>query len=291
MGDLPLDRVQYEHPFYRTGIDFAGPINLKVGLPRSKTTTKGYLAIFVCMSTKAVHIEIVSDLSAEAFIAALNRFFARRGIAKHIFTDNGRNFVGTASEIKDVYQKLTSDEFQNTLKSAIKYDNIEWHFIPPRAPHFGGLWEAAVKHTKYYLIRIIGQHLLTFEEMSTITCKVEAILNSRPLIPESDDPNDCGVLTPGHFLVGRPLNAKPEEMITEFPDNYLKRWHLLKKLSQLFWRRFNTEYLHNLQQRSKCYRNKTPVQIGQLVILKEDNVPIQKWLVGRIVKVYLAPTI
>jgi hypothetical protein len=173
MGDLPAHRITAGlHPFINTGVDYAGPFLLKL---TRNTTTKAYAAIFVCMGTKAVHIELVSDLSSKAYLAALSRFVARRGLCQNIFSDNGTNFVGAKSEMAALYRLL--QERQGEIVKSLAPQQIQFHFIPPRAPHFGGLWEAAVKSMKHHLARIVGPVRLNFEEMTTVLTKVEAILN------------------------------------------------------------------------------------------------------------------
>jgi hypothetical protein len=229
---------------------------------------------------------LVSGLSTEAFFAALDRFFARRGISKHIYSDNGTNFVGASNEIKAVLEFLKSDKFKNKLAHTYNYDEIVWHFIPPRAPTFGGLWESTVKLVKYHMVRTVGGQLLTYEELNTVLYKIESILNSRPLTAESTDPNDFQVLTPGHFLIGRPLNSRPQSDVSDVPDNRLSRWHLIQKGFQNFWKRWSLEYLHLLQQRSKQFKSKVDVKPGALILVMEDNTPPLKWLTGRIIEVF-----
>ena len=151
MGELPSTRVQPSRPFLNTGVDYAGPISLKVGTPRSKTIIKGYIAIFVCFATKAVHIEAVTSLTTEAFLSALRRFIARRGRPKIIHSDNGTNFQGAANELHAVYKMLQSTSQMATIQDFLTAEGCEWRFIPPHSPHFGGLWEAAVKSMKYHL--------------------------------------------------------------------------------------------------------------------------------------------
>ncbi|XP_030765048.1 uncharacterized protein LOC115889242 [Sitophilus oryzae] len=148
---------------------------------------KAYICLFVCMATKALHLELVSDLSSETFLGALLRFISRRGRCNHIYSDCGTNFVGASRELI------------NMLKSAAEQEQISWHFNPPSAPHFGGLWEAGIKSVKTHIKRVIGDQLLTYEEFYTLMVQIEAVLNSRPLCPQSSDPNDLSVLTPGHF--------------------------------------------------------------------------------------------
>lgn len=114
-------------------------------------------------------------------------------------------------------------------------DNISWHFIPPSAPHFGGLWEAGVKSVKHHLRRVIGDHTLSFEEFSTLLCQIEACLNSRPIAPLSDSLDDFQALTPGHFLIGSALNLAPEPSLLTLNENRLSRWQLVRQLSERFW--------------------------------------------------------
>ncbi|XP_076394328.1 uncharacterized protein LOC143265524 [Megachile rotundata] len=125
-------------------------------------------------------------------------------------------------------------------------ESINWQFIPPAAPHFGGLWEAGVRSVKYYLKRCAGSHLLTVEEMTTLLCRIEAILNSRPIAAVSENMDDYNALTPGHFLIGAPLIAVPEPSVLELNENRLSRWQLVQRLSEIFWRAWSRDYLHTL---------------------------------------------
>lgn len=278
-GDLPSYRTIIQHPFINTGVDYAGPITLKL---TRRTSTKAYICIFVCMATKAVHIELVSELSSKAFLAALTRFISRRGHCLNLYSDNGTNFVGAKTEMALLYAFLEDQKNQNEISNVCANNHTQFHFIPPRAPHFGGLWEAAVKSAKYHLTRIVGSTPLTFEEMTTVLSKIEAILNSRPLIPESADPEDVSALTPGHFLVGRPLVALAEPNLLDIADNRLTRWQLLQKITQHFWKRWSTEYLTTLQKRSKI-SGITNIAHNMVVLVREDNLPPTQWLLGKIV--------
>jgi Family of unknown function (DUF5641) len=118
-------------------------------------------------------------------------------------------------------------------------------------PTFGGLWEAAVKSAKYHLVRIVGDTQLTFEEMTTVLAKIEAILNSRPLVAEPSDPEDVNAITPGLFLIGRPLVAILEPNYVDVSSNRSQRWQLLKKITQHFWKWWSYDCLSTLQKRAK----------------------------------------
>ncbi|XP_018367879.1 PREDICTED: uncharacterized protein LOC108764239 [Trachymyrmex cornetzi] len=287
MSELPAYRVTPSKPFERSGVDYCGPFHIRSGQLRNAKIVKAYVAAFVCLSTKAVHIELVSDLSTEAFLNALKRFMARRGKVRHIYSDNGTNFQGASNTLKELYYMLLSKDHQDKLNYLLKEDLIEWHFISLHAPHFGGIWEAAVKSTKLHLKRVVGDSVLTFEEMYTVLTQVEAVLNSRPITPLSSDPNDLSYLTPGHFLVGDSLTAVPQQDVMYSPTSRLSRWQRVSQIFQHFWRRWSREYLQQLQQRTKWQQSKGlhPV-IGDMVMLQEnDSLPLH-WTIGRIENVF-----
>ena len=251
MGDLPQARVSYSRPFLDVGVDYCGPLYIKERRFRNRNKLKVYVAIFVCMGTKAVHLELVSDLTTEAFIASLKRFFSRRGISRTIHSDNATNFVGASRELAELYNLFESDEHKKTVNKFLIQQKVTWNFIPPRSPHFGGLWEAAVKSSKHHLFRTVGDTLLTFEQLETFIIEIEGILNSRPISPMSPDPNDLQPLTPGHFLIGGPLMSFPQMDLTDINSNRLSSWQHAQKLRQHFWKRWQKEYLHQLTVRSK----------------------------------------
>ena len=209
MGQLPKERVTPDIVFDKVGIDYAGPVLIKHAHVRKPTIVKAYICVFVALSVKAVHLELVSDLTTEAFIACLRRFIACRGKPSLIWSDHGSNFVGAARELKELMNFLKHQRTQQIMSEFCSMQNIQWQFIPERAPHFGGLWEAAVKSMKTHLKRIVGDVKLTFEELATILAQIEACLNSRPLVPVTGDEDGIEALTPGHFLVGWPLESFP----------------------------------------------------------------------------------
>ncbi|XP_070138615.1 uncharacterized protein [Drosophila bipectinata] len=170
---------------------------------------------------RATHLEPTSDLTPEKFLAAFTRFVSRRGCRRQVQSDNGKTFVGAAA--------LLSRDFLQSLKGAVtgaySHQQLLWHFIPPGAPHLGGLWEGGVKSFKTLFHKSTATRKYTFEKLATLLAKIEACLNSWPLAPMSEDPADLLALTPGHFLVGDPLLATVEpEIISPISWHVLACW-------------------------------------------------------------------
>ncbi|XP_059056144.1 uncharacterized protein LOC131850012 [Achroia grisella] len=286
MADLPPQRVTPTRPFLHSGVDFAGPVDLRISKGRGCKTSKGYLCIFICMATKAIHIEIVSSLESVDFIAAFKRFTARRGHCRHMWSDNATNFIAGNKELRALLKEQLR-AVNGEILDMLARDGTEWHNIPPNAPHFGGIWEASVRSIKFHLKRILGNTTLTYEEMATVTAQVEACLNSRPISPISDDINDLQPLTPGHFLIGVPPIIVPERSYITDNINRLNRWQLVQRMVQHFWDRWTREYLSRLQQRPKwTKRHNNDIKIGDLVIVKDENLPPGKWSLARIIDVH-----
>ena len=246
MGNLPTARVTLERPFSFTGVDYAGPIEVKSSNLRSAKILKGYIAVYVCMGTKAVHLELVSDQSTDSFLASFERFIARRGLPCEMYSDNGTNFEGANNRLQKFYLQQNQE-----LAKIVINKNIDWQFIPPGAPNFGGLWERSVRSMKEHLRRTLKTSKLTFEEYSTLLCQIEACLNSRPLCAISEEIDNIDYLTPGHFLIGQALLAPPQPVMDTQPINHLRRWKYVQLLYQQLWDRWHTEYLVELQQRHK----------------------------------------
>ena len=281
-GSLPYQRTNPSRPFLVCGLDYAGPFHLKLYKGRCQRVQKAWIAIFVCFTTKAIHLELVTELTSEAFLAALKRFVSRRGLCSDIFSDNGTNFVGGNRELIEVANFLSSTEFANAVPSYLVSNSIKWHFSPPSAPHFNGLAESCVKSVKNHLRRSIGDTRLTFEEFYTVLCQVEAVLNSRPIALNQSD-SELDPLTPGHFLVGGPLVTVPERPLINTNANHLQRWKLVTRIQQDFWTRWQNEYLTTLQKRPKFQESLSNIQLDTIVLIKEDGLPPGKWVLGKII--------
>lgn len=288
LGQLLTERLTPDSVFNKTGIDYAGPVYIKYGHVRKPVIIKSYICVFVSLNVKAVHLELVSNLSSEAFISCLRRFIARRGYPSLLWSDHGSNFIGANREIRELINFLKEQKVQGEISEFCTMCHIDWKFIPEHSPHFGGIWEAAVKSFKRHLKRIIGESKLTFEEMSTVLSQIEACLNSRPLTT-MNNPDDDGLepLTPAHFLIGKPLMALPDTTLTSCQStSILRRWQLCQSIVNHFWKRWSFEYLITLQRAAKWHQKTKNLTVGDVVVLIEDKIMPTQWPMARIVCIH-----
>lgn len=282
MGPLPASRVTVSHPFSQCSVDYTGPINIKSSNRKNSTLTKAYFCLFVCFVTKAVHIEIVTSLSSKDFLHALQRFIGRRGIPAVIYSDNSKTFTGAHNILtKIVHEIIESTEISTFFGS----NRIEWKFAAPYSPHLGGLHEAAIKSFKRHFYILAKANLLTIQEAETIAIQIEGILNSRPLMPLSSDPYDFEALSPGHFLIGKPIMMLPFQNGGLSESRDLKEtWKIIQQITQQFWNRWKGEYLQQLQKSVKWHKDTINFEEGSLVIIKNKYIPPTCWKMARIIK-------
>ncbi|KAG5870749.1 hypothetical protein JTB14_022002 [Gonioctena quinquepunctata] len=188
MGNLPAPRINMVKPFSCVSVDYGGPFHITMGKGRGIKSQKAYICLLICFATKAIHIELASDLSSDAFIAALRRFISRRGRYSRIFCDRGTNFVGAQKKLSEFMEEVAEAE------------KMYFSFSAAGSPHFNGLSEAGIESIKTHLVRVGRLQILTYEEFYTLPVQIEALLNSKPLSALSSDANDLTALTPGHFL-------------------------------------------------------------------------------------------
>ncbi|XP_047515275.1 uncharacterized protein LOC125056291 isoform X1 [Pieris napi] len=286
MGSLPTQRVNACRVFEKIGIDFAGPVSVKNSRIRKPTIGKGYIVLFVCFVTKAIHLELASDLTTDTFLACFKRFIARRNLPSDVHCDNGSTFKGARNQLDELYRLHASRSHQCEVQSFAAARGINFHFIPSYSPIFGGLWESGVKSVKYHLKRVVGKALLTYEQLNTVLVEIEGVLNSRPLTAVTADPNDLNYLSPGHFLTGAPLNSYPEHNMSDTPTNLLKFWSITVSMKQNFWKYWSKHYLCLLQSRPKWRDVSSNVKIGSLVILRSDNSPPLHWPMARVSNIF-----
>ncbi|KAK0147265.1 hypothetical protein N1851_013317 [Merluccius polli] len=278
MGNLPEDRMEATPPFTYTGIDCFGPIHIKDG----RKDIKKYGLLLTCLCSRAIHIEMLDDMTTDAFINALRAFIAIRGNVRQIRSDQGTNFIGARRELAELMNGM--DEVR------VKVLGCEFLMNPPAASHMGGIWERQIRTVRSVLTAILDRSAQRLDSSSlrTFLYEVMAIINSRPLTVEHlNDPSSPEPLTPNHILTMKStiILPPPGKFVKE--DLYLqKRWRRVQYLANEFWIRWKKEYLLNLQARHKWQKNKRNLKVNDIVLLQDDQVPRNEWKLARITEVY-----
>ena len=290
MGDLPRARLTpHEPPFTYTGLDFFGPFYVK----HACSTEKVYGCIFVCLTSRAIHIEDVGvrSLETDAFIQALRRFICIRGAAKEIWSDNGTNFTGGERELTVAIQDLDQEIIQRSLHEKDVEWHCQplkkWHFQPPTASHMSGVWERLIRSVRKTMKPILGHPhaFVARETLRTVFAEAVGILNSRPLCPSSDDPNDREPITPSHLLQQHQGMSLPPGAFQEEDLYSQKQWQRGQILSNHFWTRWLREYLPLLQERKRWILKQRNLAVNDLVLVVKENAPRGQWLLGRVTRV------
>ena len=239
MADLVEERIiPGQPPFTYVGVDCFGYFLVK----RGRSQEKRYGCMFTCLTIRAVHMERLTSLETSSFINALVRFIARHGNPKQIRSDNGTNFVGADRELRNAVKQLNKDPI---LRRMCLQREIEWVFNPPAASRMGGAWERQIRSARKILLAMLPEHSLDDDKLETLLCEVEGIINGRPLIPLSNDPNDLETLTPNHLLQLRSGPVGPPGIFSR-EDMYGKRWRHVQHLADLFWTRWVKEYIPSI---------------------------------------------
>lgn len=284
MADLPFFRTQRARPFAYVGCDYAGYFDIKTSEVRNAPRMKGYIAVFICLCTKAVHLEMVCSLTTDEFIMALDNFISRRGIPLEFHSDNGTCFTGAAKKLHELHnQWLTQD---GKVTKWVTSKRITFKNIPARAAHMGGIWERTVGLIKQHLHRVLKNATLTARHFDHLLKQIEACLNSRPLWTITSESDDAQVLTPSHFFNFEAINTLPRPDLSHIAMNRLNQYQYLQRLLQDFWKLWSKEYLHQLQPRGKWRTSAQNVKVGQAVLISEDNAPPSQWKLGTITAVY-----
>ena len=280
MADLPQERLSADlPPFSHLGVDAFGPFSVA----RGRTQEKRYGLIFTCLTSRAVHIEIAFTLETDSFIDALRRFIARRGQPQTINSDNGLNFVGANKELQSSIKEWNSWCTQNWMLQ----NGIKWKFHPPYASHFGGIWEREIRSIRKVYNSLLNEQPLKLkdEALNTLMCETEAILNSRPLTAISSDPEDLEPLTPNHLLLARSGITFPPGLFSKDDLYARRRWRQVQYLADQFWIRWKREYLPLLQTREKWTSPRRSHEIGDLVLVMDQQLPRCQWPLGRVTNV------
>ncbi|KXJ83866.1 hypothetical protein RP20_CCG028086 [Aedes albopictus] len=276
MGPLPEVRMTpYVRPFTYTGVDYCGPFLVKVG----RSLVKRWIALFTCMTIRAVHLEVAYSLSTDSFKMVVRRFIARRGAPIEIFSDNGTNFRGASNELKEE-MKTINKELAATFTNTI----TKWNFNPPLAPHMGGCWERLVRSVKSALSGLELVKNPDDETLWTLMIEAEAMVNSRPLTYAPLDSVEEEALTPNHFMMLSSSGVcQPPRSLVDDRMQIRSNWRLIQHLLNQFWSRWIKEYLPTITRRTKWFKDVKPVEEGDVVIVVDEGTR-NGWIRGRVAR-------
>ena len=285
MSQIPKSRTEMEAPFTYCGVDIFGPLTVKDG----RKELKKYGALFTCFSCRAIHLEIVDKLDTSSFILALRRFLGRRGPVRSIRSDNGTNFVGAENQYVEAFKSMDIEQVRNFLHTKdCDWDSPVWEKNPPVSSHMGGVWERMIRSVRNTLRALLDEHgcRINSEALQTLIIEVEAIVNSRPIAVDTLNDPDIIPLTPNHLLTLKTKVVMPPPGEFQKEDLYCqKRWRSIQFLANEFWKRWSKEYLTSLQKRQKWTLKTRNFSINDVVLVKEQNLVRNKWLIGRITDV------
>lgn len=283
MSDLPSDRLEQSPPFTNVGLDTFGPWMVVTRRTRGgQANSKRWAILFTCLAIRAIHIEVVEEMSASSFINALRRFISLRGRPKIFRSDRGTNFVGSTDQLK--IDAVHVDE--GAVKKFLYDNGTIWRFNPPHSSHMGGVWERMIGIARRILDSMLldmKSKSLTHEVLTTLMAEVCAIVNARPIVPVSSDPECSTILTPSTLLTQRTGRETESFGTLDLKDMYTSQWKQVQVLADIFWNRWRREYLQTLQKRSKWRRERTSLRKGDVVLLKDASLARNDWPVGIII--------
>ncbi|XP_036340511.1 uncharacterized protein LOC118749837 [Rhagoletis pomonella] len=279
MGVLPPDRVTpYVRPFTYTGLDFFGPISVTIRRQREKR----WVALFTCLTVRAIHLEVATDLSSDACLICIRNFINRRGVPVVIRSDNGTNFVGIAKELQGVSSFLDS----SSLTAGLTPLGIRWKFNTPANPSEGGAWERLVQSVKKALFTMLKEHSPRLETLQSLLIETGNMVNARPLTHLPVTPEEPEPLTPNHFLLGCPNSTQTPAPFDHRLLCVRKQWRVVQNLKNGMWHQWVREYLPELTRRTKWCLPEKPIQPGCLVLICEAESPRSQWKRGRVVELH-----
>ena len=286
MSDLPKERLKSCPPFTYVGVDCFGPYDIVTRRTRGGSiNSKRWAVLFSCMSCRAVHIEVIEEMSTSSFINALRRFMSIRGKVKEFYSDRGTNFIGAAKEL-GIPGICVED---NTLKSFLCDKGSVWKFNTPYSSHMGGSWERLIGIARRIIDSILyeARHKkLTHEVLCTFMAETTAIMNSRPLIPVSSDSDSPCVLSPNTLLTTKTGDCNEDFSHLNTRDVYTTQWKFVQSLAEQFWTQWRHQYLHTLQSRRKWQQTHDNIKEGDVVILKDGEQHRNFWPIGLIEHVF-----
>lgn len=275
MAPLPKSRVTAYRPvFYNTGVDLLGPFNI----PVKRSIEKRWVTLFTCLDTRALHLEITTDLSASAFLNAYTCFASLRGRPHFIFSDNGTNLVAGDRKLREGLARVMEDP---GIIQEFADQGVTWRFNPAAAPHWGGAWERLVRSVKTALKAALGERSVKEDVLRTTLAEVSSLINGRPLTHLGIDPDDQRPITPNHFLIGRENRNTPHDVFEQAKGDLDRdRWMAAQQLTELCWQRWLHEYLPGITERSKWINEQRNLEKNDVVLILDNKAPRGQWATG-----------
>ena len=293
MPQLPKERVQKSKVFENISLDFLGPLHVKSESDQ-KSTVKVYVCLLTCMVTRACHLEMVRDMTAEQFLLALRRHMAIRSVPKHIYCDQAPQHILMDKVFQEAWKNVSNHQ---GVKTYMSDKGVIWHFTPAYSPWSRGFVEILVKSAKQALLRTIGKLTLSFDHLQTILCEVSAMLNSRPLTYTTDDIKSMYVLTPQEFM-GLQYTGPPD-LPTDLTDPDFTEKHSSREILLRFWKvgishldtiwqLWRNLYLQSLRERQNSMKqnrvfSKESPSINDIVLIHDSILPRGTWKIAKII--------
>ena len=281
MSNLPAFRLNPSCPFENSAIDYFGPFTMKYG---HRSRTKAYGVVFTCLTTRAIHVELATDVSTDTFLLALRRFMSLYGAPNFVRSDNGGNFIGAANELRAMIKKWKETAERIKLVDICNLHSIRWTFSTPTASHHNGAVENIVKSVKLSLNKLLNNQVYNEEEYRTIFAEVTSIVNSRPLWPASEGDIFQPPITCNDLLKPRGLPRDPPEM--NVSENPKKRYEHIQRVVNDWWKIWLLNFTPNLQCRSKWSKERRNVAVGDIVLIIDPTVRRSQWQMAIVEKVY-----
>ena len=283
MADLPSERLEEGPPFTYVGLDVFGPWSITTRRTRGgQANSKRWAVLFTCLCIRAIHIEVIEDLSSSAFINALRRFVAIHGKVKQFRSDRGTNFVGATPDLR-----IDSINVEDEHVKKYLYDTgTVWVFNTPHSSHMGGVWERLIGVARRILdSMLLDVSNLTHEILVTLMAEISAIVNSRPLVPVSYDEEFQEILCPATLLTHK-FDLDQHQIQLDVKDMYRSQWKRVQHLADTFWLKWKREYLQTLQPRKKWLNEKNNLQIGDVVLMRDNDVGRTSWPIVKVERVF-----
>ena len=282
MADLPSFRITPGYPFENSSVDYFGPISIRFG---RRGRSKGYGAIFTCMTTRAIHLELATDLTTDVFLMVLRRFISIYGQPRKMRNDNGKNFVGAAAELKKMLKDLQCNHPEKMkLQDFCARNTIKWSFNTPRASHHNGTVESLIRSVKNALNKVVKNYVLSEESYRTVLCEVTSCINSRPLWPATEGDVEQPPITCNDLI--RPGGLERNPVTLDLCDNPRKRYQQIQGITNEWWSLWMKHFVPNLQIRNKWFKKRENLKIGDVVLMIDPSVHRASWNMAIVEEVY-----